>query len=499
MEWKKITNGALLGALTGIPVILLASIAERVAGLPFVPFVLFDFMVRVLPGFILIPGIHILTVILLALHVASLSAAAKLAEQATALVLFLAMGGFAGSVLGGFAILRRGRHLPLTGALLGLTGMAGIAIIRTLPGFPPADASSLLWTGFLLIVWGIAIGWLLRVIYSPKPEVRPIRGIRLQTTRMAGILAVLLLVAGAGLVILKSARGIPGSTAPPIPPQPGVTAGPAASPSAETLARRIEPAPGARPEITAVKDFYRIDIDTDPPRVNASKWRLEINGLVARPMKLSLDDIRARAPVSQYATMCCISNPVGGPLISTGLWTGVTLISILKEAGVKPPGTRVTVESADGYYETVSPGDMTDPRTLLTYALNGEPLTPEQGFPLRLYIPNRYGMKSPKWITRITVIQEDGRGYWVDRGWDAAAVVQTMSVIDVVAVDHPDPLTGTVPMGGIAFAGDRGVSRVEVQIDEGPWVRAALRSPPLSPLAWMQWRYDWPSVPGKHK
>jgi hypothetical protein len=196
--------------------------------------------------------------------------------------------------------------------------------------------------------------------------------------------------------------------------------------------------------------------------------------------------------------MQCISNPVGGDLTGTSLWTGVRLKDLLEEAGLAPGAQELAIESADGFYESVTMADMQDERTLLVYAMNGEPLPREHGFPLRIYIPNRYGMKQPKWITRMEVIGGKGPGYWVDRGWSAEAIALTTSAIDPKPNDLVPDENGILPLGGIAWAGARGIARVEVQIDDGDWVEAQLRNPPLSALSWVQWRYDWPSTPGRH-
>jgi hypothetical protein len=139
-----------------------------------------------------------------------------------------------------------------------------------------------------------------------------------------------------------------------------------------------------------------------------------------------------------------------------------------------------------------------DERTLLAYAMNEEPLPAEHGFPLRLCIPNHYGMKQPKWIRSLHVIDHQGAGYWVDRGWSRSAIVRTTSVIDAVDTSGMDPSTRVVPVGGIAFAGSRGISGVEIQVDDGPWNAVELRVPALSPLTWVQWRYLWPATEGRH-
>jgi len=502
MKGKAVTTGLLLGALTSMPVALVTYAADAAAGLPFVPFVLFDFLVRVLPGFILVPSIGLMAKTLLAFHVASLSAAAKTAEQTMALVVFVVASAVTGAILAAAArALKRVRPAG-QGALIGV--LAAILYVAMLyrVGFPPAGPLwSVVWLVALFAAWWSLVGWQLGVTTLAQPATAEQGAARNRAYHLWGTTAAALLSVLVALAIALAPRPSP---RPPTPVQPAKPLADASSsqpvPSPETaVPARIEPAPGTRPEITDTKDFYRIDIDTLPPRVDAAKWRLEVAGLVEHPMTLSLDDIRSRAGVSQYATMSCISNPVGGPLISTGLWTGVPLMSILNEAGIKPDAIGVAVSAVDGYYETVSAKDMNDPRTLLVYNLNNEPLSHEQGFPLRLFIPGHYGMKQPKWITRIEAIGSDGTGYWVDRGWDRDAFVQTTSAIDTVATKKPDPKTGAIPIGGIAYAGDRGISKVEVQIDSGPWVEAKLRAPALSPLTWVQWRYDWPpGATGRH-
>ncbi len=140
--------------------------------------------------------------------------------------------------------------------------------------------------------------------------------------------------------------------------------------------------------------------------------------------------------------------------------------------------------------------DLADPRTLLVYGMNGDTLPAAHGFPLRILIPNRYGMKQPKWITKFTAVDRATLGYWVERGWNEQARPQTVSVIDTI--DTAQRQNGRIPIGGIAWAGGRGISKVEVQVDNGPWEQATLITPPLGPLTWVDWRYDWPAVSGNH-
>jgi hypothetical protein len=260
---------------------------------------------------------------------------------------------------------------------------------------------------------------------------------------------------------------------------------------------RVEPAPDTRLELTPNEDFYRIDINTRPVVIDGESWALEVDGLFDNARPLTLEDLMAYSPVTQAITLSCISNRVGGDLIGTSNWTGARLRDVLKDLGLRAEAKELFVEGADGFHESVAMEDLMDPRTLLVYGMNGETLPVKHGFPLRIYIPNRYGMKQPKWITRIEAIDEEGPGYWVSRGWSAEARPQIVSVIDTVAVE--EAVDGEIPLGGIAWAGDRGIQKVEVQVDDGEWLEATLRTPPLSSLTWVQWRYDWPMVSGPHR
>jgi hypothetical protein len=200
--------------------------------------------------------------------------------------------------------------------------------------------------------------------------------------------------------------------------------------------------------------------------------------------------------VTQPLTISCISNPIGGSLIGTSDWTGVPFHVVLEDLGLRPEAQEIYIEAVDGFFESVVMADMLDPRTLLVYGMNGETLPMAHGFPLRIYIPNRYGMKQPKWIKSIEAIDYHGPGYWVERGWSATATPHIVSIIDTVATDATE--NGKVPVGGIAWAGDRGIQKVEVEVDGGAWAEADLRVPPLSPLTWVQWRYDWPAASERH-
>jgi len=269
-------------------------------------------------------------------------------------------------------------------------------------------------------------------------------------------------------------------------------------PNAEAM---VKPAPGTRPELTPLERHYRIDIDTLPPTIQEDAWRLKIGGLVDRLLELTLEEIRRYEPMEQFVTLSCISNPVAGDLIGTAQWTGVSLKRLLPDLKLKDNATHLKITAADGFYETIALESIdSDERIMLAYAWDGVPLLTEHGFPLRIYIPDRHGMKQPKWIVSIEATDRWEDGYWVARGWDREAHMKATSVIDTVAVDMMiGQATGDtlVPVGGIAHAGARGISTVEIQIDGGDWQKAQLRTP-LSDLTWAVWRYDWPFKKGKH-
>jgi DMSO/TMAO reductase YedYZ molybdopterin-dependent catalytic subunit len=501
MKRISLIRGSLLGALGALTVVALFYLGEQFAGLPFAPFDIFDWMTRVLPGGLITFVIGTIVRVITSLNLGPTAAVAKQAEMTIAIGQFILAGVFFGLAL---AILGRRwpGNLVSFGALGGLLLFLPLVFVETSLGFPAAGPlPPLVWLAVVLIGWGAVLGWLIRET-APRPATEQEPGVSRRQF--------LYLIGAGSFTVLVTALGISLTTGENVIPQTGQgpdtnklvgannTTGPAASPPQEELAARFEPVPGTQPELTANKDFYRIDINTRPPQIDAETWRLELGGLVLSPLTLTIDDIRSRPSVSQVITQSCISNEIGGDLISTALFTGVRLRDLLEEAGLQRGAQEISIEAVDGFYESVPMEEAVDDRTLLVYAMNGAPLPVEHGFPLRIYIPNHYGMKQPKWITRMEVIDHKGKGYWVDRGWNERAFVKTTSVVDSVTSGDIDPQNNLVPVGGIAFAGERGISKVEVQVDGGPWAEAELRSPPLSPLTWVQWRYDWQAEEGPH-
>jgi DMSO/TMAO reductase YedYZ molybdopterin-dependent catalytic subunit len=258
---------------------------------------------------------------------------------------------------------------------------------------------------------------------------------------------------------------------------------------------------GPSPELTPVGNFYVVSKNlSGDPSVDAQGWSLRVGGLVEKPIRLSLSELRALAGTSEYVTMECISNNVGGDLMSTGSFTGVRLRDLVAMAGAKPQGTWAAFTARDGYAESL-PMSLVQgaPEIIVAYALDGAPLPMSHGFPARMIIPGHYGMKGPKWLDSIDLVNHESGGYWEQQGWDHNAIVKTTARIDVPN-DADIVKLGPVSIYGVAFAGTRGISKVEYTTDGGStWNEAPFR-PPLSTLTWVVWNVVWtPAHEGSYR
>jgi DMSO/TMAO reductase YedYZ molybdopterin-dependent catalytic subunit len=245
-----------------------------------------------------------------------------------------------------------------------------------------------------------------------------------------------------------------------------------------------------------VADHYVVDIDLQDPIVDASSWRLHVDGLVERPLNLGFEELQRRfALVEEHAALSCISNTVGGPLVGSSAWTGVRLRDVLAAARPRGGAVALHVECADGYSAGIPLAAARHPSALVALAQEGEALTREHGFPCRLRVPALYGMLNPKWVRSIELVDRPYRGYWAQQGWSATAVVRTESRIDTPRSAHAREPTW---IAGVAWAGIRRIAAVEASTDGGrTWTRAVLQPPP-SPWAWTQWAVRWtPPRPGR--
>ncbi len=505
--WRRsIWSGLFVAAMVTAALIGILFLGWKVAGLPFVPFDVFDRLTRVLPGRVIAFGIGTMVTVIRALNLGPTAETAKTAEQAMAVSGFFITGVIGGVVL--FAILRtmRRAHAVSLGLMLGIVlGVPAMLIsVYESQTASVGPVARMVWVLGIFLAWGAVLGRAAQRLigmeaptgaaWAPESGVERIDRRRF-LIRLGGSAAAITVV-GAVVGELSEARRREALMAAGGAPARWSTTHPLPNASAAVV-----PVPGTRPEFTPLERHYRIDINTIPPAVDEQRWRLNITGLVEKPLALTLEDLRRYEPMHQFITLSCISNPVGGDLIGTTCWTGVSLQRLLPDLGLKPAATHLKIRSVDMFFEVVSLDAIeADERIMLAYAWDGVPLKREHGFPLRIYIPDIHGMKQPKWIESIEVTDHWEPGYWVERGWNKVAQIHATSVIDTVAMDmniiRPDQRK-LVPIGGIAHAGARAISKVEVQVDDGPWEQAALRTP-LSQLTWVIWRYDWPFQSGKH-
>lgn len=508
MQKSNIGWGIVVGALLTAPLIVLMYLVNQLAGMSFIPFDLFNWIAKVLPGPLITFGIDLMIDVLLLLGI-NVADAAKTAEQMMAVFGFFVLGTLIGA--GFFVYASRVKEKPgIAGGLLS-GAFFGLPMIAVSVGFGTSDLSpavNILWLVGLFAAWGLLLSWTTGKLYNyeqalseEEPEIRDVQRLnRRQFLITLGAASASITVVGTGLATFleRSERSrrqaeLEDSMAHMVDASEGK--------QLPNLDDPVTPAPGTRPEYTPLKDHYKVFIEVEPTEIDGSSWHLPITGLVESPIMLTQEELQANYPErSQYVTLSCISGRVGTSLIGTTLWEGVSVQDVLAEAKVKPEARYLKINSGDGFYETVELDLInSDERIMFCYNWDGNPLPSEHGFPLRIWIPDRYGMKQPKWITSIEVTDEYEEGYWVERGWDEVAQVKATSVIDTVAVNAVFESGGSqlVPVGGIAYTGDRGISKVEVRMDSGPWQEAKLRSP-LSETTWVIWRIDWPFEVGAH-
>lgn len=245
-------------------------------------------------------------------------------------------------------------------------------------------------------------------------------------------------------------------------------------------------------EITPTESFYHISKNFFDPSPSSKDWKLEIMGSVANPYSLTYDELIALPAVEVTTGMMCISNPIGGGLIGNANWKGVRLADLLQKARPKKSALELAMSAVDGYTDSITLKKALDPDVVLVWEMNGAPLTSQHGFPARLLVPGIYGMKHLKWITSIELVDYDFKGYWQQpsQGWSDPAPVNTMSRIDLPTAGNLGVNKKTT-ISGVAFAGDRSISKVEVSTDGGKTWKEAYVKPPLSGTSWVVWGYEW--------
>ena len=345
---------------------------------------------------------------------------------------------------------------------------------------------------------GYALGALVRLAgeetraraSTTQPTEAPTRRAFLRASAAAAVITIA--TAGFGRTLIERSRALAASLGDMVLPRPQRPAGPPPAGASPDV-------PGLDPIVTPNVDFYRVDTAITIPLVDLETWKLRLTGMVERPFEISIQDLLAMPMVERYVTLSCVSNEVGGDLVDNAKWLGVPLTDLLDRAGVRAGATQVVGRSVDGFTVGFPTEVASDGRVaMVAVGMNDEPLPLEHGFPARLVVAGLYGyVSATKWLSEIELNTLDGfRAYWIPRGWAQQAPIKTQSRIDVPR--RGATLTaGRHPVAGIAWAPNLGIRKVEIQVDDGPWIEAELASA-ISKDTWVQWVYRWDATPGTH-
>jgi DMSO/TMAO reductase YedYZ molybdopterin-dependent catalytic subunit len=276
-------------------------------------------------------------------------------------------------------------------------------------------------------------------------------------------------------------------------PAPAVTA-PPVPPGAELNI------PGVAKIVTPNESFYRIDTALIVPQIDPADWTLKIHGMVDHEITLTWDELLALPLEESITTLACVSNPVGGDLISNAVWLGYPIRELLARAKPASNADMVLSHSIDGFTAS-TPLEVLQEKgrnAILAVGMNGTTLPPEHGFPVRMVVPGLYGyVSATKWVTELEVTRFDrATAYWTDRGWSDHGPVKLESRVDVPRRGQGLKAGATV-IAGVAWHQHVGIDKVEVQIDDGPWHEATLATE-ISDDTWVQWSTPWTATKGDH-
>ncbi|MEA5454568.1 molybdopterin-dependent oxidoreductase [Sinomonas sp. JGH33] len=404
-------------------------------------------------------------------------------------VVLVALGAAAGLLE-----LRRPGFGAALAALIGVVGVVAVATRSLVSALAVACAIA---AG---IVAAAMIHWLVRRLRTDALEPPPADGAAgwgLSRRRFVRALAGSAAVVALGAVVTAVVRGTslaasaarealrlpsPASSAPPIPPDAAVGVD------------------GITPLVTPNRDFYRIDTALVVPSVDPGGWKLDVTGLVDEPVSITWQELVSQPLIERHVTIACVSNTVGGNLIGNARWLGWPVRELLARARPRAGADMVLSRSVDGFTAGTPLEILMDPSVdaMLAIGMNGEPLPAEHGFPVRMIVPGLYGFVSAtKWITelKVTTFAAD-KAYWSTRGWSDHGPIKTASRIDAPR-DGARVTAGTVTLGGVAWAQHRGISRVEVKVDNGDWLPARLGTG-ISRDTWYQWSATVQLSPGRH-
>ncbi|MBD0323936.1 MAG: molybdopterin-dependent oxidoreductase [Aldersonia sp.] len=375
---------------------------------------------------------------------------------------------------------------------VGSTLFAGFALVAAAAAVTRADAS---WAAAIPVLIGAAAGIVvlrLLTVRLEQPAAATVAARREFFGLVSGIGAAALVVGLAGRWIGMNARDVSGNRAGVVLPPPADPAPPLPA----DVDLRID---GLASYITDNRDFYRIDTALRVPQVSTDDWSLRIHGMVDRELTLTYADLTARRSIERTVTLTCVSNPIGGDLVGNATWLGYSLAELLAEVGLHRDADMLLSRSIDNFSAGTPVDTVTDGRdALLAIGMNGEPLPIEHGYPVRLVVPGLYGyVSATKWVTELELTRFDrAQAYWTQRGWSERGPIKTASRIDTPR-SSAQLGPGSVTVAGVAWAQHRGISAVEVQVDDGEW-RPARLSAAYSADTWRQWVFDWTATPGSH-
>ncbi|ANW66439.1 molybdopterin-binding protein [Mycobacterium sp. djl-10] len=380
----------------------------------------------------------------------------------------------------------------------GLTAVVGLGVVGILAVREQSTGALGLLAPVASLVAGVAVlWWLHRAARSPEVPAEPGTTMGRRRFVLNSVVAALgAVVAGAGgftlasrVDIAASRRGVGDLV--PTTPAPAIPAGAAF------------PELGTPTFLTPNQDFYRIDINLTVPQLRAEDAVLRITGMVDNPVEFTFDELRSMPLVERTITMTCVSNQVGGPYVSTANFIGVPLLDLLDRAGIQDGAEQVVGHSVDGF-TLGTPLDLlrdAGPEALVAIGMNREALPPEHGFPIRTVVPGLYGyVSATKWLTELELTTYDTKPYWVQRGWDGqppgVAPIKISSRIDA-PTSFQRVSGGQLTIAGTAWAQGRGISKVEVRIDDDPWQTAELATE-VNKFTWRMFRLTTAVPPGQH-
>ncbi|MGV0836264.1 molybdopterin-dependent oxidoreductase [Mycolicibacterium thermoresistibile] len=417
----------------------------------------------------------------------TLGSGGKLFLSVTVLIAIAAVAAIAGSL--------ETPRRPVGSLIFVLAGALGAAAVLSRSGTAPLDA---LPAAVGAVCGVLTLRFLVRRFWPDASDDPGVVRDEPNAGRRATLVTLGLLTVGAASGVVGSMVGrwtssVAGDRSAFTVPRPATPAPPipaAVTPDGVALPRFVTPA----------TDFFRVDTALAVPQLRRDDWQLRIHGMVDREIVYEFDDLTAFDVVDAVVTLTCVSNPVGGDLISTGVWTGYRIADLLARSGIRPDADMVLSTSVDGFTAGTPVEALTDGRdALLAVGLNGEPLPLEHGYPARLVVPGLYGyVSATKWVVDLEVTRFDrAQAYWTRQGWAPRAPIKTQSRIDVPRPGQQVPV-GPVTFGGVAWAQNRGVRAVKVRIDHGPWRPAELGAP-YSNETWRLWSFPWQAErPGTH-